>query len=99
MISLDIFYEQYRIWRKIWRSASRIYVLIGWELYRCGSYSVGRFTLILLKMEDEITLINAVLQNDQYIAEAKLNEGSYGEIFKVKQNSTKQTYALKAMEI
>jgi serine/threonine protein kinase len=50
-------------------------------------------------MEDEISLINAVLQNDKYVAEAKLNEGSYGEIFKVKQKSTKQTYALKAMEI
>lgn len=50
-------------------------------------------------MEEEISLINAVLQNDQYVAEAKLNEGSYGEIFKVKRNSTKQLYALKAMEI
>lgn len=40
----------------------------------------GYIYVILLYslMEEEINLINAVLQSDQYTALAKINEGSYG---------------------
>ena len=46
-----------------------------------------------------MTLINEVLNCDRYHAEAKINEGSYGEIFRVRDKQTGQVFALKAMEL
>jgi serine/threonine protein kinase len=39
-----------------------------------------------------------VLSNKEYYAEGKINEGSYGEIFRVAKNDTRQVYAMKALE-
>jgi serine/threonine protein kinase len=50
-------------------------------------------------MEEEVLLINEVLNCDRYVAEAKLNEGSYGEIFRVRDKQTGELFALKAMEL
>lgn len=49
-------------------------------------------------MEDEVNLINKVLGNKEYRASGKINEGSYGEIFKVVKNDNQQVFALKALE-
>ena len=48
-------------------------------------------------MEDEAALINSILNCDDYYAEAKINEGSYGQIFRVRHKKTNKIYALKAM--
>lgn len=49
-------------------------------------------------MEDEVSLINKVLANKEYLAEGKINEGSYGEIFRVTRRGDGKVFALKALE-
>lgn len=49
-------------------------------------------------MEDEVSLINKVLSSKDFQAEGKLNEGSYGEIFKVRSKESNQLFAMKALE-
>lgn len=44
-------------------------------------------------------MINKILGNKDYYAEGKINEGSYGEIFKITSVIGKKTYALKALEL
>lgn len=42
-------------------------------------------------------LINKMLGKGEYHAEGKLNQGSYGQIFKVIHTTTQKVYALKAL--
>jgi hypothetical protein len=45
-----------------------------------------------------VTLINKVLNSNEFQAEGKINEGSYGEIFRVVQLADKRIFAMKALE-
>jgi hypothetical protein len=49
-------------------------------------------------VEEEVALINKVLSNKDYYAEGKINEGSYGEIFRVCRVDTGKAFAMKALE-
>lgn len=50
-------------------------------------------------MEEEIKLISTLLPSDKYVIQSKINEGSYGEIFKIKHRTEGTSFALKVMEI